>query len=138
MAGGRNAHLTLVDPQHKHMTSRIPTGFWSPWVDLMAEAKYYGLERQRARLQLQMETSMSVEGWGTDKLVEAMNGEPAQKAASAAAGVIPGQAPMLEATPQAQQGAQEAQTGAQRGQDAQQGAEQTKKPRRRLRLGRLR
>lgn len=81
------AHRTLVHDQWVTQTSRIPPAFWEPWVFLMSEAMRYGHAHRQAELRLLIETSFSVDGWGAQRLVEAMSGETEQKQ-SPAAGLV--------------------------------------------------
>lgn len=73
-------HVTLVRQEYIHQTSRFPQAFWEPWVYLMAEAQFYKHSRRIAYLETLLETSKSVDGWGAEKLVEAMKGEQPPKA----------------------------------------------------------
>lgn len=81
------AHRTLVHKEWVTQTSKIPPAFWEPWVFLMSEALRYEHTHRQAELRLLIETSFSVDGWGAQRLVEAMNGETADEQ-SPAAGLV--------------------------------------------------
>ena len=68
-------HLTLAIEAYHKRTGYMPRGPWVAWVDLYAEAMKWNLEKCKDRLELILASTPSINGWGQQRLVEAMNGE---------------------------------------------------------------
>lgn len=83
-------HITLVKQEYRHRTARLPNLAHESWSYLMAEARIdadtLGIDWRKGHLtpvmeilELWLDTTPSVSGWGQMRLVDAMTGEKEAK-----------------------------------------------------------
>lgn len=65
----------LVHPAYHKRLSRMNIQKWSVWLDLTHEARTLPLPRRLPHLQLALESSPTIDGWGALRVVEALRGE---------------------------------------------------------------